>query len=140
MKLSKSCLSIAATLSVACASAARSDTVVLPDIDITTDAPSAPSSAPAAAAPSATPGFLQDLTPANNTRIDAAQITRTGSPFVTETLERLVPSVTLTAPSGNPFRLTLNIAVSSLPRSPARRRASPSIRTACASTKPSATR
>ena len=99
---------IAASLSVACASGARAETVALPDIDITTDAPSAPSNASVTAGQSgqyaiATPGFLQDLTPANNTRIDAAQIARTGSPFVTETLERVVPGVTLAAPSGNPF-------------------------------------
>ena len=96
---------IAASLSVACANGARAETVALPDIDITTDAPSAPSSASTTAGQPvvATPGFLQDLTPANNTRIDAAQIARTGSPFVTETLERVVPGVTLAAPSGNPF-------------------------------------
>ena len=103
--LSKSCLSVAATLGVLSASAARAETVALPDIDITTDAPSAPSSASAPAGQYAvpTPGFLQDLTPANNTRIDAAQIARTGSPFVTETLQRVVPGVTLATPSGNPF-------------------------------------
>ena len=100
------CLLITASLSILSASGARAETVALPDIDITTDAPSAPSSASAPAAPSAvvsTPGFLLDLTPANNTRIDAEQISRTGSPFVTETLQRVVPGVTLAAPSGNQF-------------------------------------
>ena len=106
--LSKSCLSIAATLGVLSASAARAATVALPDIDITTDAPTTAAAAPivtapASAAPAATPVFLQDATPANNTRIDAATIARTASPNVAETLLRAVPSVDLPGQTGNPL-------------------------------------
>ena len=94
---------------------------VLPDIDITTDAPSAgPAQAGAfgggigggaaagtgvaGAAASATGipfNFTQDLTPANNTRIDAREIARTGSPAAADTLQRLVPSVAVQSSTGN---------------------------------------
>jgi iron complex outermembrane receptor protein len=94
----------------------------LPDIDITTDAPSAgpvqagafgggaggggsaggPSAAGAAASATEIPfNFTQDITPANNTRIDAAAIARTESPSAADTLQRLVPSVDIQNASGN---------------------------------------
>jgi iron complex outermembrane receptor protein len=80
----------------------------LPDIDVTTDAPTA---APAVAVPSAgAPGagvagapfnFTQDVTPSNNTRIDAKEIERTESPSAADTLQRLVPGVDIQSTSGN---------------------------------------
>jgi outer membrane receptor protein involved in Fe transport len=77
----------------------------LPDIDVTTDAPT---SGPAVAAPG--PGvagapfnFTQDITPYNTTRIDAQEIQRTGpfSPAAADTLQRLVPSVDVQSSTGN---------------------------------------
>ena len=80
----------------------------LPDIDVTTDAPTA---APAVAVPAAgAPGggvagapfnFTQDVTPSNNTRIDAKEIERTESPSAADTLQRLVPGVDIQSTSGN---------------------------------------
>jgi outer membrane receptor protein involved in Fe transport len=77
----------------------------LPDIDVTTDAPT---SAPPVAIPAADAGiagapinFTQDLTPSNNTRIDAKEIARTGSPAAAETLQRLVPGVDIQGTTGN---------------------------------------
>ncbi|WP_296714755.1 TonB-dependent receptor [Rhodoblastus sp.] len=77
----------------------------LPDIDVTTDAPT---SAPPVAIPAADAGiagapinFTQDLTPSNNTRIDAKEIARTGSPAAADTLQRLVPGVDIQGTTGN---------------------------------------
>ena len=84
--------------------------VPLPDIDVTTDVPTAAPAvvAPAPAASSdngnAVAGpfnFTQDVTPANNTRIDAQQIQNTGSPDAAATLQRVVPGVDVQATSGN---------------------------------------
>jgi iron complex outermembrane receptor protein len=90
----------------------------LPDIDITTDAPSAgpvqagafgggtgggagPAPATSAAAATIPFNFTQDVTPANNTRIDAESVARTESPNAADTLRRLVPSVDIQNGSGN---------------------------------------
>jgi iron complex outermembrane receptor protein len=77
----------------------------LPDIDVTTDAPTA---TPPVAIPAADAGiagapinFTQDLTPSNNTRIDAKEIARTGSPAAADTLQRLVPGVDIQGATGN---------------------------------------
>ncbi|MGP0105172.1 TonB-dependent receptor plug domain-containing protein, partial [Rhodoblastus sp.] len=89
----------------------------LPDIDVTTDVPTAaprvvapaptPASAPAAAPAAETAAavapfnFTQDVTPANNTRIDAQEIQRTGSPDAAAVLKRVAPSVDIQGTSGN---------------------------------------
>ena len=80
----------------------------LPDIDVTTDAPTA---TPAIGAPSSgSPGagvagapfnFTQDITPYNTTRIDTQEIQRTGSPAAADSLQRLVPSVSIQSGTGN---------------------------------------
>ena len=77
----------------------------LPDIDVTTDAPtSAPAAAPAApgAGGAGAPfNFTQDVTPYSSTRIDSQQIERTGSPAAADSLQRLAPSVDIQSTSGN---------------------------------------
>ena len=87
----------------------------LPDIDVTTDVPTAaprvvapaPVTAPAAAPVVETPAavapfnFTQDVTPANNTRVDAQEIQRTGSPDAAAVLKRVAPSVDIQGTSGN---------------------------------------
>jgi outer membrane receptor protein involved in Fe transport len=79
--------------------------VVLPDINITTDAPTASQTVGVPVRDSGIAGapfnFTQDLTPSNNTRIDAAEIARTGSPAAADTLQRLVPGVDIQGPTGN---------------------------------------
>ncbi len=79
----------------------RAEVVQLPDIDITTSAPTTAATAPAGGGAY---NFLQDTSPSDNQHVDATEIARTGSPFVTEALQRAVPGVTLAAPSGNPFQ------------------------------------
>ncbi len=86
----------------------------LPDIDVTTDVPTAAPRvvAPRVAAPAPAPApvtgsavapfdFTQDLTPANNTRINAQEIQRAGSPDAAAVLQRIVPSVDVQGASGN---------------------------------------
>ncbi len=86
----------------------------LPDIDVTTDVPTAaprvvaPQVAATTPAPAPETGnavapfdFTQDLTPANNTRIDAQEIQRAGSPDAAAVLQRIVPSVDVQGASGN---------------------------------------
>ncbi|MCI4677342.1 TonB-dependent receptor [Rhodoblastus acidophilus] len=102
----------------------------LPDIDVTTDVPSArprvaarPAPAPRVAAtpvvtrqaapgvaappvaappPSAAPfDFTRDVTPANNTRINAKEISRVGSPDAAAVLQQLAPGVDVQSASGN---------------------------------------
>ena len=108
-RLRASLLSAIAVLGLPSLALAQSG-VALPDIDVTTDVPTAapvvvapaPATSPdngnAAAAPF---NFTQDVTPANNTRIDAGQIQRTGSPDAAATLQRVVPGVDVQATSGN---------------------------------------
>ncbi|MGO9391634.1 TonB-dependent receptor [Rhodoblastus sp.] len=103
-------LSLAGALAAVAASAQHASAqdggvVVLPDINITTDAPTP---APPVAVPASDAGvagspfnFTQDLTPSNNTRIDAKEIARTGSPAAADTLQRLVPGVDIQGPTGN---------------------------------------
>ena len=91
------CISVAALLAAA---SARAEVVQLPDIDITVDAPAA-----SRAATNAGAEFnVFDSTPANNSRINAAEIARTGSADVADTLGRLVPSVNVQAVTGNQFQ------------------------------------
>jgi len=73
----------------------------LPDIDITTDAPSAGPAVVTATPAAGAFDFTQDVTPAFNTRMDAATIARTDSPDVADTLRRVVPSVDIQNSSGN---------------------------------------
>ena len=82
----------------------------LPDIDVTTDVPTAaprvvapaPAPAPASRNAAAAPfDFTHDVTPANNTRIDAQEIQRTGSPDAAAVLQRIAPSVDIQQTSGN---------------------------------------
>ena len=83
-------------LAMAAAGARAEETVVLPDIDVTADAP-------VAAARPASDSFI-DNTPSNNTRIDSATIARTGSPNVVDALSRAAPGVTVQSSSGNPMQ------------------------------------
>lgn len=78
----------------------------LPDIDVTADTPAAAPSAATTAPATTTIGsggfaFTSDLTPAFNTRIDAAEIARSPSPAAADTLQRLVPSVDIQSTTGN---------------------------------------
>lgn len=79
----------------------------LPDIDVTSDtpiaraAPAATMTAPATAPASGGYNFTSDLTPAFNTRIDAAEIARSPSPSAADSLQRLVPSVDIQNTTGN---------------------------------------
>ena len=82
---------------------AQDNVVVLPDIDITTQAPSSSPVVVAAPSETAAPvvaGFI-DKTPSDSTRIDAASIVRTGSPNVADSLNRIAPSVDIQSSSGN---------------------------------------
>jgi iron complex outermembrane receptor protein len=77
----------------------------LPDIDVTTDAPTAAPPvavpAPAAGGAGAPINFTQDLAPYSTTRINSQEISRTESPSAADTLQRLVPSVDVQGTSGN---------------------------------------
>ena len=105
--------------------------------------PVARSAAPAveAPAPEASPvENVIDSRPASNTHIDAQQIQRTGSAQAGETLSASRRASRWNPPRAIRFPRISNIAASWPRRSRARRKASPSIRTACASTRRSATR
>ena len=94
-------LSIAVKIAtmICSASAARAENgvVALPDIDITVEAPIA---APAIAASDT---FINN-TPSDSTRVSAATIARTASPNIADTLQRVVPGVTIQSTSGNSFQ------------------------------------
>jgi len=100
-------VSVAALILAAPSLAQAQSVTVLPDIDITTQAPIATRpvvvgpAEPAAGAPAPVAGSFIDKTPSDSTRIDAAAIARTGSPFVSEALNRAAPSIDIQSSSGN---------------------------------------
>jgi len=124
-------LSVASVLVALGVAGVHAETVVpLPDINVTTDTPIAPRRAPVAApsptaapAPIAAPasvnaaptfaepaesapaGLVVDNVinsrPYSDNHVPAAEISRTASPNVAESLDRYVPSVSLQSPTGN---------------------------------------
>ena len=72
-----------------------------------------------------------DKVPAGVSVVTATDIERTGSPSITEAINARVPGATINEALGNPLAADCSIAVSARLRSTARRRASPSTKTAC---------
>jgi len=115
--MTRASLSVASVLIALGATGVHAQTVTLPDINVTTDTPSALRRAPVVApvAPSPAPAPVSapptalaaepviDSRPANNTHVSAEDIRRTASSDVAEALNRSAPSVSLQAPSGNPL-------------------------------------
>ena len=120
----------------------------LPDIEVgaplrARSAPAAPAPGPAsapAAAPASAPAPALSTAPASVIITTAREIADTRQFDIGGALERSTPGVSTNDVLGNPFSRRSIFAASSPRRFRERPRASPSIRTACASTKPMAIR